>query len=195
MHTPWLGTADMTHVDPSVPQHLAELYQELNASRATLLALIEAEGSGIHRRTLDQLDRMIAEIFFPLESVVYGEDDASSSDNAATVTPTGYAWRVTGRNGDIRTLRCDETGQEISVSIERAINDFALVPTHLPEVYFPDLDLNPPQLEGKYAQRGHDHPFLTNYQWLQAVRNTQTQLGYWQWVLAELSALHRSSLS
>lgn len=24
----------MTHVDPSVPQHLAELYQELNASRA-----------------------------------------------------------------------------------------------------------------------------------------------------------------
>ena len=53
----------MTHVDPSVPQHLAELYQELTTSRATLLALIEAEGSGIHRRTLDQLDRMIAEIF------------------------------------------------------------------------------------------------------------------------------------
>lgn len=38
----------MTHVAPSVPQHLAELYQELNASRATLLALIEAEGSGVH---------------------------------------------------------------------------------------------------------------------------------------------------
>ncbi|MDX3997670.1 hypothetical protein QYP02_32145 [Pseudomonas aeruginosa] len=70
----------MTHVDPSVPQHLAELYQELNASRATLLALIEAEGSGIHRRTLDQLDRMIAEIFFPLEFVVYSEEETVPLD-------------------------------------------------------------------------------------------------------------------
>ncbi|MFX0313833.1 hypothetical protein ACL8ED_29690 [Pseudomonas aeruginosa] len=103
----------MTHVDPSVPQHLAELYQELNASRATLLALIEAEGSGIHRRTLDQLDRMIAEIFFPLEFVVYSEEETVPLDDPASATPTGYAWRVTGREGEIRTLRCDETGQEI----------------------------------------------------------------------------------
>ncbi|HDS0958737.1 TPA: hypothetical protein QDZ28_002425 [Pseudomonas putida] len=184
----------MTHVDPSVPQHLAELYQELNASRATLLALIEAEGSGIHRRTLDQLDRMIAEIFFPLEFVVYSEEETMRSDDPATATPTGYAWRVTGREGEIRTLRCDETGQEISISIGRAITDFALVPNHLPEAYFPDLDLTPAELEGKYTQRGNDHPFLTNYQWLQAVRNNQTQFGYWQWVLAQLLALHRRSL-
>ncbi|KAI3488583.1 hypothetical protein L1887_47348 [Cichorium endivia] len=73
----------------------------------------------------------------------------------------GNAWRVTGREGEIRTLRCDETGQEISISIGRAITDFALVPNHLPEAYFPDLDLTPAQLEGKYAQRGNDHPFLT----------------------------------
>lgn len=183
----------MTHIDPSVPQHLAELYQELNASRASLLALIEAEGSGIHRRTLDQLDRMIAEIFFPLESVVYSEEAISSPDNAEAVTPAGYAWQVTGRNGDVRTLRCAETGQEISISIEQAITDFALVPYQLPEAYLSDLDRTPLQLEKKYALSGNDHPFLTNYQWLQAVRSNQTQLGYWQWVLAELSTLHHNS--
>lgn len=179
----------MTHVDPSVPQHLAELYQELNASRSSLLALIEAEGSGIHRRTLDQLNRMIAEIFFPLESVVYSENAVSSPNNAETVTPAGYAWRVTGSNGDTRTLRCAETGQEISISIEHAIADFALVPYQLPEAYFSDLARTPPELEEKYSRNGNEHPFLTNYQWLQAVRNNQTQLGYWQWVQAELFEL------
>ncbi|MGC6991924.1 hypothetical protein ACP0J1_25040 [Pseudomonas aeruginosa] len=184
----------MTHVAPSVPQHLAELYQELNASRATLLALIEAEGSGVHRRTLDQLDRMIAEIFFPLGFVVYGEKETEASDNPATATPVGYAWRVTGSDGDIRSLRCEETGQEMSISIERAIADFALVPALLPEGYIPELDLTPAQLEEKYSQRGKDHPFLANYQWLQAVRNNQTQLGYWQWVLDQLLALHQRSL-
>lgn len=183
----------MTHIDPSVPQHLAELYQELNASRASLLALIEAEGSGIHRRTLDQLDRMIAEIFFPLDSVVYSEVVVSSPDNGEAVTPAGYAWQVTARNGDVRSLRCAGTGQQISISIEQAISDFALVPYQLPEAYLSDLDRTPSQLERKYAPSGNDHPFLTNYQWLQAVRNNQTQLGYWQWVAAELSNLHHYS--
>jgi hypothetical protein len=185
----------MTHVDPSVPQHLAELYQELNASRTTLRGLIEAEGSGIHYRTLDQLDRMIAEIFFPLEFVVYSEEKIGTSNDPALFTPPGYAWRVVGREGDIRTLRCDETGQETSISIERAITDFALVPTHLPKTYFPDLELTPAELKGKYTLRGSDHPFLSNYQWLQAARNNQTELGYWQWVVAQLSTLHRDSLS
>jgi hypothetical protein len=183
----------MTHIDPSVPLHLAELYQELNASRASLLALIEAEGSGIHRRTLDQLDRMIAEIFFPLESVVYSEEAISTQDNTEAVTPAGYAWQVIGRNGDVRIFRCAETRQEISLSIEQAITDFSLVPYQLPEAYLSDLDRTPLQLEKKYALSGNDHPFLTNYQWLQAVRNNQTQLGYWQWVLADLSTLHHNS--
>lgn len=184
----------MTLVAPSVPQHLLDLHHELNASRATLQALIEAEGSGIHQRTLHQLDRMIAEIFFPLEFVVYGEQEFQASDNAASVTPAGYAWKVIRRDGETRILRCDETRQEISVSIESVITAFALAPTHLPETYIADLDLTPDRLEGKYAQRGNDHPFLTNYQWLQAVRNNQTQLGYWQWVLAQMLVLHRCTL-
>ncbi|WP_432780664.1 hypothetical protein QZH44_29855 (plasmid) [Pseudomonas corrugata] len=183
----------MTQVSPSVPQHLLELHHELNASRATLEALIEAEGSGIHRRTLDQLDRMIAEIFFPLEFVVYGEEEFRDSDDAGFVTPAGYAWRVIHRDGEARTLRCDETRQEISISIESVITTFALVPTHLPEIYWAEVDLTPVQIQGKYAPRGNDHPFLTNYQWHQAVRNNQTQLGYWQWVLAQLLDLHRYS--
>lgn len=54
----------MSQTFHTVPQHLLALHHELNASRACLIALIEAEGTGIHKRTLDQLDRMIAEIFF-----------------------------------------------------------------------------------------------------------------------------------
>ena len=179
----------MTHVDPSLPQHLADLYHDLNASRGTLLALVEAEGSGIHRRTLDQLDRMIAEIFFPLEFVVYSEDVTVSCAKGPTTIPAGYAWQVTDLDGEMRTLQCRETGQEIFVSIECVIADFALVPTFLPEIYISDLSLSPEELHEKYAPRCIDHPFLTNYQWLQAVRNNQTQLGYWQWVLIQLLAL------
>lgn len=179
----------MTNVDPSVPRHLLELFQELNASRETLLALLDSEGSGVHRRSLEQLDRMISEIFFPLEYVVYNETDIATESDQSQVVPTGYAWRVVGRTGDTRTLRCDETGGEISLPIERVINDFALVPTHLPEAYVADLETTPDLLEEKYGQDGGSHPFLTNYQWLQAVRNNQTQLGYWEWVHTELTIL------
>nr|WP_290467236.1 hypothetical protein [Pseudomonas fluorescens] len=184
----------MSQTFHTVPQHLLALHHELNASRACLIALIEAEGTGIHKRTLDQLDRMIAEIFFPLDYVVYGEESSTWSDGPPNITPAGYAWRVTAREGDLRTLRCDETEEETTLSIETIIINFALVPAQLPYVYFPDLELSPVQLEAKYARRGNAHTFLTHSQWLQAVRNNQTQLGYWNWVLDQLRALPRSSL-
>lgn len=183
----------MSQKSPSVPQHLQELHCELNASRASLMALADVEGSGIHSRTIDQLDRMIAEIFFPLDYVVYGEECIDLSEDRPQITPAGYAWRVTSLDSDLRTFRCDETEEEIIISIEAAIASFALVPVRLPYVYFPDLELSPGQLEVKYRRRGHAHTFLTIYQWLQAVRYNQTQLGYWQWVLDQLRGLPRST--
>lgn len=118
--------------------------------------------------------------------MVYSDENTES----LTAMPAGYAWRVIGQLGDIRIFRCNETGQEISLSIEQAIAGFALVPDRLPDAYFAEIDLTPTELETKYSVGTKEHPFLPNYQWVQAVRSQRTQLGYWHWVQAEMSALY-----
>lgn len=176
----------MNQVASPVHHHLHDLYSELDASRSTVRALIEAEKSTFFGRTLSQIERMISEVFFPFEFVVYSDENTES----LTAMPAGYAWRVIGQLGDIRIFRCNETGQEISLSIEQAIAGFALVPDRLPDAYFAEIDLTPTELETKYSVGTKEHPFLPNYQWVQAVRSQRTQLGYWHWVQAEMSALY-----
>lgn len=185
----------MNRVTNSIPQHLLELYHELSASRATLLALIESEGTGIHRRSLVQIDRMIAEIFFPVGFVVYQESEDLALAEAARPNQTGLAWCVISCERDVRVLLCHETKEENLLTIEQVITGYALVPNHLPELYQSVLELSPKHMEEKYCHLRGEHPFLNNYQWLQTVRHNQTQLGYWEWVRGELLTLRRDVIN